>query len=311
MTEHVCSLGCKKGRIFNRRLRIFEPCPECTGVKRMAEIRSEESTVLETHLLIPKDYQNGRPIDRDLLRLPAISARYTPESIERVSELMERINKDIYNQQVLKLSCYIHTSNEVDARQFVFGAQQLAFERGLGVSPYVSLNMLYGIQRSWEYGKLTSQEQDAMKVQDMNPDMRAAYDGNRFIVQTGVTYYDFMSADVCFLEATASTTEKGWNVLADIASERARMNLPVYVVGYWPSKAGGTNTRGLRYLLQPEGARPRLDLLTSYELLSKRAAGNQGSSPGLALRGPEPLSRVPSTASPVRAGVSSGAFLGT
>ncbi len=314
MKEHVCSLGCKKGRIFNRALSVYEPCPECTGLARKVEIEKDTEGVLTKNLLIPSEYVAVRPSDRDLLRLPVISARYASESIERVGALLESINKSIYNQEILKVSCYIHTSNEVDARQFVFGAQKMALEKGLGVAPYISLNTLYGLQKSGDYARFSVEGKDDPRVEDMSPETRSAYDGHRFSTQTGVTYYDYITADLCIVEATANTLTKGWNVLADLLAERARMGLPVYVIGYWGSKGGGSGSTGLRYLLQPDGTRPRLDLLSVYELVSKRMAGSGGStggSPGLTLRTAPPVASVPTGTSPVRSGVRSAEFLGS
>ncbi|MNV86687.1 hypothetical protein D3C71_1807400 [compost metagenome] len=105
---------------------------------------------------------------------------------------------------------------------------------------------------------------------EVTSDYLLALDGYRLAKATGLTYFDFVHADVCFIEATANTTEKGWVGLADLLGERAKNGLPTYVMGYWPTKGGmSSQTKGLRYLLASSLATIRLNLLVPYELSSE------------------------------------------
>ena len=247
-------------------------CPVCRDITKVVEKQEEagEKTVFDK-LRIPPAYTGFGTAGKDLLTIQNLGG-FSQNSISEVGSLLERINKDIYNERVTNLSVYIYTSNLVDIKRFVYGAQKLALEKGLGVTPYISANTLYGIQRVGDYNLRSLKEatKDGHDLKDINPDLIHAVEGYRIVQETQLTYFDFIHADVCFIEATANTTEKGWTGIADLLGERSKQGLPTYVIGYWGTKGSAMASKGLRYLLAPENGLVRLDLLVPYELKSRR-----------------------------------------
>lgn len=301
----LCPYRCVEGRVF-LETQGYVPCPHCSDLVKVAE------TVLETtgedlfsQLRIPPQYRDATLVDEALFR-PSLVSNFTPESVYEMKTLFSNINRSLYHGNVYRLSVYFHNPNVIDTRLFVYGAMRFAFEKGLGVCPFVSCHTLYGIQKlgDYPYGTLREASENT-NIKEYSPELIAAVDGFRFVADTKLTYYDFVNADLCFIEATANTTDKGWTALADLLSERAKNGLPTYVMGYWSVRySRGVGGRGLKYLLAPEGLGVhRLDMLIPYELQPKGESGNA----------PTPIKKVvnvPDARSSVTAGLSTRDLLG-
>lgn len=266
----ACKYNCNKGKVFLESIKGYVDCPDCRNIEKVLERPAEDGKTLYDVLNIPLAYKSFGVAGQELFNTQGLSG-FTQKSINDVANLFERINDDIYNGKVSNLSVYVYTSNLVDTKRFVYGAQKLAIEKGLQVTPYISANTLYGLQRVGDFS-LTSLKDIKNKqgeLKDVHPDLIHAVDGYRVVQATDLTYYDFIHADICFIEATANTTEKGWVGVADLLGERAKHGLPTYVIGYWGTKGASNNAKGLRYLLAPEQGSVRLDLLVPFELKSK------------------------------------------
>lgn len=300
-----CKYNCTNGKVLMEALGGYVDCPECRNITKVLESPLADGETIYDKLSIPLAYKSFGVADHDLFNLQVLTG-FTTNSINDVGNLFEHINKDLYAGKITNLSCYIYTSNLVDTKRFVYGAQKLAIEKGLGVTPFISANTLYGLQRVGDYTLTSLREINAKKgeLKEVSPDLIHAVDGYRVVQSTDLTYFDFIHADVCFIEATANTTEKGWTGIADLLGERAKHNLPTFVIGYWGTKgAGVTGNRGLRYLLAPEQGSIRLDLLVPYELRSKR--GNEEDETHV-----QRMISMDSTKSSVTAGLSLGSLMG-
>lgn len=273
-----CRYNCKNGKVFLEALGMVD-CPECRNITVVLENAEDNGDSIYEKLKIPVMYRNFGTSGSELFNVQGVLNGFTTSSINEVSNFFERVNKDLFNEKVPSISAYVYTSNLVDTKKFVYGAQKLALEKGLGVTPFISANTLYGIQRVGDYNlkslkDIGSKESD---LKDVHPDAIHAVDGYRIVQSTDLTYFDFIHADLCFIEATANTTEKGWTGIADLLGERAKHGLPTYVIGYWGTRGGGSGTRGLKYLLNSDTGAIRLDLLVPFELKSKSAHGDDAS----------------------------------
>lgn len=297
-----CPYSCTNGTVFmEARGRVA--CPHCRNISVVLETEGEDGSSLFDKLAIPEAYKGIGLSGQELFTSQQIVNSFSTSSIQEVSNILERINKDLYNGKVTSLSCYIYTSNIVDSKRFVYGAQKMAVEKGLGVTPFISANTLYGLQRVGEYTLRSLKELNNKKseLKDINPDYIHAVDGYRVVQATDLTYFDFIHADVCFIEATAHTTEKGWTGLADLLGERSKRGLPTFVIGYWGARASGSG-KGLRFLLAPEVGTARLDLLVPYELKGRKA----GQKEELGVNRSENLGTTKST---ISAGLSLNSFM--
>lgn len=269
----TCEHGCIRGRILIEGVGLVD-CPKCRNITRVLEEPDESGLSFYDKLEIPPQYKNFGTSGEELFKIPEMES-YSTSSISEVAGLMERINQDLYSGRVTSLSCYIYVPNVVDIKRFVYGAQKLALEKGLGVTPFISCNMLYGIQKVGDYSVRSLKDEDLQHdLKNIPPELVHAVDGYRIVQRTKLTYFDFIHADLCFIDATANTSELGWAGLADLLGERAKRGLPTYVIGYWPSRGtSGTNKafRSLKFLLVNGYGNVRLDLLVPYELKSKRS----------------------------------------
>ena len=275
----TCKYGCKNGKVFIEATSTFVDCPECRSiVKALEKERTSDGKTYYDILNVPDAYRGLGIVKRDVLTMFKHDM-YTDASIEEVSRLLDNIVQSIYDFQKLpNISAYIYGGNTADMKMYVYSVQKLALENGLSVVPFVSANSLYGVQCVLDCNdrqqKLLKVLENGEKVNYENITDIAVVEGFKFCRDTTLTYYDFMTADLCFIEATSNTTEKGWVAVADILAERARRNLPTYVIGYWGtiSQTSGNNYSGLRYLIS-ESNFARLDRLTVYEVKSKKRNG--------------------------------------
>jgi hypothetical protein len=273
-----CQYKCKSGKIFMEALG-FVDCPDCRNITKVLETPKEEGGAsIFDKLRIPPSYKSLGTAGHELFNGQGLGT-FSASSLNEVGNLFERINKDLYSSRVPNISCYIYTTNLVDTKRFIYGAQKLALEKSLGVTPLISANTLYGLQKAGDYSIGSMQDINMRQgkkgeLANVSPDMIHAVEGYRFIQFTELSYFDFIHADVCFIEATANTIEKGWTGLADLLGERAKQGLPTFVFGYWGAKSGSwTGSKGLKYLLAPDQGSVRLDLLVPFELKSKKGDG--------------------------------------
>lgn len=275
MKRVQCEYNCKRGVVFNHVTKQDEPCPVHGNIDVVLETEDEKTGFTPYMKLdIPVQYRVLGTTDEELLNFNG-SGAYTQDSLLEVGTVMKRVNTAIYNHEIYSLSFYLYASNQVDTRRFVYGAQKLAIEKGLSVSPFISANVLYGLQRVGDFS-LTSIRDLTLNngaLKEVHPDMMHAVDGYRMVQNTELTYFDYVNADICFIDATANTTEKGWTGLADLLGERSKRNLPTYVIGYWGSRNPQAG-RGLRYLISGDTSFTRLDLLVPYELKSSKGQNN-------------------------------------
>jgi len=277
----LCRYGCVNGNIFMPALGRMERCPDCQNKNKAlgvveqgnAEVVASNGGVATAldYLLIPDGYRMVGHVGPEIMTVSNLSA-FTNSSVGGVFSILGSIQKSVYEGGVYRLSTYIHTSNNVDIRKFVYSTQMLGVERGLGVTPYVSLNTLISLEKAnHSSGYKESDLEDMYLKKTLSSDLAILYSGIKFVRESKITYYDFYRADLCFLEATASTSEEGFIALADLLAERTRFNLPTYVIGYWGSKS--LSTSGLRFLLA-KNERSRLDKLNVYEVLSRKGSGD-------------------------------------
>lgn len=272
--ETKCPYNCHKGKVYLEALKNFVDCPHCRDITKVAKTLADNGVDMYAILRIPKAYRDANPVGHELFQQGDLP--FSQQSIQEVGGIMDAINKAIYNGELVNLSVYIYTSNLVDYRLFVYGAQKLALEKAMSVVPFISCNTLYALQRVGDFSLTTLKDlsyRDATTgLKDVPPDLIHALDGYRLVQESDLTYYDYITADVCFIEATANTTEKGWTGLADLLGERTKRGLPTYVVGYWNTKTSEFHAKGLRYLIQ-RTAIARLDLLVAYEVRSLNEDG--------------------------------------
>lgn len=288
-----CPHHCNEGKVFLES-RGFVPCPHCSSIIKVAEtLANTTGEDLHSMMRIPPQYRDATLVDEGLFR-QGLVGNFLPESVHEMKTLFMGINKALYHGSVYRMSVYFHLPNFFDTRLFVYGAMRFAFEKGLGVAPFISCSTLYGLQKIGDYPFSTLKEASSTgNIREYSPELVAAVDGYRFVAESKLTYFDFVNADLCFIEATANTTDKGWTALADLLSERAKNGLPTYVMGYWSLRASrGIGGRGLRYLIAPEGMGiHRLDMLIPVELKSKGENGNEATTRKL-VNAPEARSSV-------------------
>ena len=265
----TCEYGCNNGKVFIEALKKFVPCKCRQNTLDVMEEKTDTGRTFNDTLKIPIAYRSLGVIGKELLQIEGIG-RFSTASIDAVGDYLERLNGDVFNGGVTGISTYIHTSNVVDISRYVYGVQKLALEKGMTVSPYISLNSLNGLQRVGDFSltQLRDVEERKGNLKGVLPELMSAVEGYRLISETDLTYYDYCKADLCILDATANTTERGWAALADILRERAKSGFPTIVTGYWASVSPQAG-KGLKYLIAPDGS-SRLDLLTLIELKTGR-----------------------------------------
>lgn len=263
--KETCKHNCFNGWIYLEATGMQYDCPDCRSIDKALEKTADDGRKLADTLMIPEHYYNAKITDHDKLFKVDDMRYFTTQSMHEVENVLTEIFGSIYSRESLKKSYYIFAPSFVDIRSFVYSTQLYAsVERQLNVSPYISLNGLNSLRRISDY-----RVRDLQDVNLQNPlyntrsDIVDAIDGAKFVTLTNKTYSDFVNADVCFLRATASTTERGWQILADILDERASRNKATVVFGYYSTKSSYTN--GLRFLLSENS---QLSRINPVELIS-------------------------------------------
>lgn len=304
MSDINCKYGCKNGKIYMPKLGQFVDCPDHAKKNvDIEEVKVNDELSLADALLIPEQYRGLGVVDRALFTRSVVEM-FSQNSINTMGTLLEKINKNLYNGVVPKISCYIHSPAIVDMKHFVYASQKLALENGLSVVPFISANRLYEVQSMVDFSLGALDEADKLltiknsktvegvgsdalalinytnnmskqeiieraekKLKVFSTDVINAVEGYRHLNETGLTYRDYIRADVCYIYASANTKASGFTAIADILAERSMRNLPTFVFGYWASTAGKTSET-LKYLLSKDG-NVRLDLLVPFDLVSK------------------------------------------
>lgn len=267
-----------RGKIFVPALNKLVSCEHCRKEdvwEEKEEIGNVETEITKYERFLIPDYYKGIRVDGSetvLESLSVLSQYYTMDSINRLVKVMDKLWGAVYNGDYVKVSLYLYLSNYVDMKQFVYSFQKLADMKGFRIVPYISANQLYGVQKARDVNVFSLLNGYSDK-KEITSDMILANDGFKLVKDTGFTYYDYISADICFIEATANTTDKGWIGLADLLSERSKLGLPTYVVGYYHSENPYVGNG--KYLFKPEGLRNRLDLLIPYNLEYKSSKYNK------------------------------------
>lgn len=308
MSNINCKYGCKNGRIYMPKLGQFVDCPDHAKKNvDIEKVKVNDELSLADALLIPEHYRGLGVVDRALFTRSVVEV-YSQNSINTMGALLEKINKNLYKGVVPKISCYIHSPAIVDMKHFVYASQKLALENGLSVVPYISANRLYQVQSMVDFSLGALDEADKLlsiknsktveglgsdvldlinytngmtkeeileraekKLRVLSTDAINAVEGYRHLNETGLTYRDYIRADVCYIYAGANTKASGFSAIADILAERSMRNLPTFVFGYWASTEGKTSYT-LNYLLSKEG-NVRLDLLVPFDLVNKSNKG--------------------------------------
>lgn len=262
-----CRYSCVEGKILMVALGKTVKCPDCHVEEDISTI-STGGTTVHTSLLIPEQYHAFTSPTKEIFNFNELKS-YTKESIDTVIHIMDNINKALYNEKIYKQSLYLVIPKMVDVYAFVYGSMLLGVEKGFTVSPFISLNMLHGLQRVGDFPYTDLKDVVSNKgLRDIHPELLNAVDGYRMVQETGLSYYDFITADVCFVEATANTTENGWKGLADLLAERSKRNKPTYVIGYWSHRSSQAGI-GLKYLINSNTS-TYLHKMTPYELQSAK-----------------------------------------
>lgn len=250
-------------------------CPDCKNIKKAMETpKNADGVSMFDILSIPENYRNLGVVKREVLSTSNTSM-FSDTSIELLGKFLDNTVESIYNYgKVPNKSVYLYVGNGIDIKLYIYSLQQLALENGLGVVPYISANSLYGVQKVLDckdrHVELVKTLERREKVDFERIEDIPVVEGLKFCRYTKLTYFDYINADVCFIEATSNTTDSGWIAIADLLSERARRNLPTYVVGYWASKTLISSAyKPFKYLTTDNGL-SRLDRLSLYELKNKK-----------------------------------------
>lgn len=290
-----CKYGCKRGKVYVPKLKEFIDCP-LHGVKKgnLEKVEVYEGKNILDALLIPEEYRGVGVVDKEVVTTE-LAKMYGRQSLEKLVGLLRKINQSLYNGGVPRISAYIHAPNLMDINVFIYGSQLQALEKGISVVPYISANSLNGLQKAMDYelgalekadnllglkksgvvegytGLLSAEDvkvkisRDINKVLgDLQSDTLLALEGYRMIKETGLTYSDYIRAELCYIELTSNTSKSGIRAIADLLEERARRGLPTYVTG----KYRVTTEDSIKYILT-SNERVGLGRLVPFVLLPK------------------------------------------
>ena len=267
-----CPYNCVNGKVFLAS-RGYVPCPHCMGIEKKIQMLDEGNDVNIYKLLkIPRQYRQITSVPDDVLK-GLHDKIYVNSSLMEVKNLLNTMVQSVRHSSVASISTYVHVSNYVDIRPFIYGLQREAVNNGVGTVPYISLNTLAALL----YASNAAADGDVDIDMKLKTERLAlgniAYTTNAFrrlAVDFPCDYYDYCKAPMVILEATAETMSRGWSALADLLAERAREGLPTYVFGYYASTAPNIY-KDLKWLVGENMS--RLDMLTVVELKKANKAG--------------------------------------
>ena len=296
--DEECPYHCVNGRIFLES-RGLVPCPHCSGIDRKQQLLDDSKEVsLYSLLKIPPQFRDITSVSDEVLQ-GLREDSYINTSIIEVKDFLNTVVEAVRESSVASISAYVHISNNLDIRPYVYGLQREAIEHGIGTVPYISLNTLAALL----YASNAAIEEDideGMKKERLALG-NIAYTTNAFrrlATDFPCDYYDYCKAPLVILEATAETLKRGWSTLADLLAERAREGLPTYVFGYHSSTSGMIQ-KELHFLTTDNFK--RLDRLNIIELKTK-GKGNR-------MIGIRSFKNVSETVGEVEAGVKLRSFV--
>ena len=259
-----CQYNCNdRGMVFNPALKIFQPCPNCRNIDTMLVKEDSQKKSIMDKLFIPLEYRDIGEVGSELL---VEVNGFSKESANVVASELHEIKERVYRGTLIPKSVYFFIPTQIDIKKYIYSAQKLALEKGMGVTPYISLNSLYSLIKLIDHFDYLDTTNGVVNSENKTVNLALAQEGYNLYKSSGMTYYDFTKADICFLEATAMTAEKSWIALADLLAERSRLGLPTYVFGYWQS----TGNSGLKYLVSEEKSVRKMEFV-GYK--QKKSAG--------------------------------------
>lgn len=271
-----CQYGCKNGRIFMEATGVFVPCPSC-GATPLNKLKEQASGILQERYNesgIPPIYQRvGLEDFTKLFNHPTLINNFEADSIATTKEFLKSLILDLSNGELPKSSLYIHLPYFLESEQYVYLLQRIALDNRLTCTPYISLNALNGLTRSSDYG-LTSLKGVTLDEYS-NPEILDCIDGCKLANEYKMTYSDFIQCDLCILNASANTSQRGFNALADILAERSKRGKSTIVIGYWGSK--NKNAKALNYLKDDEYTINKQKVLKIIEMTKKSSESADGS----------------------------------
>lgn len=268
------SCTCTDGRRFNRVLKKWEPCEECErGLKwktTFVEIKNSDGVSIYDKLLVPQYYRGNLNFDMSSLsNLDGVDS----SDIYEVQKLLEDVMLSASSGRVKGCSFYLCIDekylSQIDIQKWVYKLLLTGAKSGLGVVPYITLRELCDLAslNSYDIEKLDSIEKSGLANLNTTKLKNLSLTLQR-VLQTNATYNSYIYADLCVVEANPKLSRRHWVTLRDLLIERARLNLPTYVIGRWTLKEVGQEDYFKDFCNTG-----RLDLLRVFEL--KRGRPNE------------------------------------
>lgn len=232
-----CPYHCQNGKVFMESLHSFVDCPHCGGLRKLViETGDAEKEVV---LHIPEAYK-GSSINCDyLFAIPSIQNYAIAATVDNMQRTLDKISSAVYRKSLFHNSCYIYPSDDVDLRPWVYGVQKMALDKDMTVTPFISADMLFGLHRLMDYNNITG---GLLSLKDNLDELagsfkaditkQSLYMGYEVFKRFNCTYVDFITAELVFIEDTSDTADTAINTLKGLLEERARMDLPTYVISH-------------------------------------------------------------------------------
>ena len=242
-----CPYNCNKGRIFDSATHTFIPCPHCLGiVSELTSSKREENTQeidLLDKLCIPDMYRDAK-FNPETFFGAQSRRTFAASTFRPVLEKLVSIEDSVKRSRVLRESCYFYCGipDAESTYAYVYYILRLAVKFGLSAVPFASL-------------------MDLHEVRFRTPETSRLY--------SNLTWYDYTTADVCFLCSTAKAGDNEFVLLADLLQERARRGLPTYIIGYWTRETLKKQRATITYLFSDDEI--RLSTLSYFGVQTERA----------------------------------------
>lgn len=242
-----CPYNCNKGRIFDSSTHTFIPCPHCSGiVSELTSSKREENTQeidLLDKLCIPDMYRDAK-FNPETFFGAQSRRTFAASTFRPVLEKLVSIEDSVKRARVLRESCYFYCGipDAENTYAYVYYILRLAVKFGLSAVPFASL-------------------MDLHEVRFRTPETSRLY--------SNLTWYDYTTADVCFLCSTAKAGDSEFVLLADLLQERSRRGLPTYIIGYWTRETLKKQRAMITYLFSDGDI--RLSTLSYFGVQTERA----------------------------------------
>lgn len=297
---------CQNGRRFIPSKGKWVPCEECErGLKwkvSFDKVKTPDGIDIYDRLGIPVLYRNNLDFRLDIL---SMLPNATPSKINEVQTFMQSIEDSISIGKVKAVSFYLHIHTDllrikgidIDIKKWVYKTMISAVKSGLSVVPLLSIKQLYDLS---VLSGLDMDKISYLEHTDVNDITTVTDISYKNIIELcklyRVTYQSFVAADICFIEAGADTPKTCWKMLKGLMSDRAKLNLPTYVIGYWSLK-----TTGHEAYFDDTLNSGRLDLFKTVELDINASKDNTVSIKG--------NKKYPDTKSSITTGVNAREFM--